>query len=1514
MENPYSKHPLKVVFIDPRKWTAVRTYVLVGAIPKSIVDAARKAGKWAAEKAATERAFSDAEILSGFYGTDWRATLAPLEAPNMDEYVLGGAEAASGGAGEFGDLGDFDRIDDELPSTEGQTAPVRTGRKIQVPDSGPLIYSDVAVYPEDTIWDLRLKIFAASGVPPYRQHLLYTTGDGTLRLPYRIHLQGAPVLSDIHDLYSEPSGAAAEEQSLVAGMPVDRRFEEQKDNITVEALDTFQLLQVGQGSHVTAAYVIDLYSVVSPVSEGSVQRRTELSAALQDKYQFDLLYYGGVVRFWPQMSADAFQLAVTDSDSLTAAYPLLAPDLDALKARLNLEKAIAERVHAYHVPRDPRMRPSIAVTAAEIRVTPEGLQTRASPRNLFDLVPTSIRIPAIVARFDLVDPFLGTISSVAVSRRHISSYMPRVASIMDRFSARAPKRPAIEFAVMRSTAGEDAAPAEPGRQSSIAFMTVNEDARYSVMSDWREDDRVSFEMAQKDLSGLTSPLIDAINATGPASLPFGGSLAEITESKTSRFGSITVSAFWPHAVTSEGFRRIKDRWRDYERAGIIGIKGLQQAGAYVLQFRKGIVGYDPSAIERMAIRRIAVAASSQSQNPAGTGGPPAEETISVANRYSYLTDINVLARWNTLYGGRIVRLFHRATDIRIEVMGADGLDEFNIIRQYMFAFLDGLLQGPGKIEGLQMERHALPKGEEETLHGPGSRRLRRLQEKDPNLYDLKKYNESATVYSVLCQAGRQPHIYNEDEITALPPKRRASLVKYWNFTEDRPAYYECPSTQFPFLSFRAGQHPLGWCLPCCKKTRPAKGSRAELINEECLRSHKRVLATEEEAVSRHVLSYGKIVPVGRVSELAKSVADGILHDALPRPYALKMVGVPQTTPGIPEAGFMYSVAASVADEGEGFNDVVSRLAKACRDMGDSFALLGGGAATVFATASDLADSIVKTLVELSADLSPLGPGGAAGSTWRDIIRDLVRAAYGVEIITLVDKAADGDVIIEASPETIEAFFPTGNMPDHPELRVAIISSVGGASATGSLGTYPVFAMDPKTFLRAPTAGRASQARRTFSSAEMPSNLQDTIIPVADHVVNMLKDVLSLAGPSPGLVLDMRFILSACASAKKEFSVVGKLANLRGKCYGVLIAKAGERETGNARQPFFFPTRESPCTADGIPVTFGARPKAAAPKSDILGFLGMLNAYASSTAEQSKEMGKQIFEPVATLIDPAAGEVGLALGDPAGSFLLCYYTPIPATGSSTMPAINIPYDTQEVDSAIADSRGGQAIGNALTPSAAMSAYLNRLYRLFVAEFAAAMREERNSTVRKQLAAIVKGTHFDSPGDVSRLRAKLAAALKLYPEDLDAVQAIISREMSQPSHNISQAIDRAITASSFGFDYLTLKEMRAKSHDQVVAAVKKIMEPRIEILSGKAIDPPGNIFTACTVDSSVERPQCYGGKLLVPSDKIDTLIDILSSDVKNTQKMIALSMAAGIFDEYGFIERSGETFRVIDAPWL
>ncbi len=1497
--NPYAKAPLYVASVDPLTGRYQRAFFFLGAAPRAVLGAVRRGRPAARDARRYDWDPADGRILRGFYGPHWRELLTAEDPPPAAAAapVARGSRVTGGDPSdlpqmEFGDLGELDDIggtDDAAGQRGGP--PVRRRRDIdpdnwESPTDGSPVYTDIAVYPEDTIDDLRLKLSLASGVPLYRQHFFYYMNEEGPAHPYRIAVDGVPAPVDWRDIAAGPgdrhdSGASG---TVVAGVNVDPRLEERREGIRVEALDTFTALSPVLGVRLTRAYFVDLYNVVRPAGGA-------LAAIMRDRYQFDLLYYGGLLRYWPHLTPDACRTALADPEGVAASYPALDPDPAAVRARVQAERPIADSALGWR-PAAARGRATIAVTAATVHVPPVSMKMRVAVRNVFDWIPTSVSVAAIVARFDVdgigadAVPPARQGAPVTAVKRHATSYGPRASGPLTAFLARPVRRETVSFALAREGVDDEQfAPGVAGKQVPYAFLTVYADGRYEVVADWREDDRVGFGQVAEEVAAVVAPVIGAINAMGAAAFPIGGELAmpkttgaaaAAPLAASPALGAITVSAFWPHALTAATFREVKSRFRAYERAGIIGIRGLQQAAAYVFSFRKGVTAYDPRLADRAA-----------------TADAPGRHAS--ANQYLRLADQGAAARWAAAFPGRTVRVYHRATDLRVEILGADSLAEFEMIQRYVFAFLDGLLSGPGRI---RVGEAAAPPAPNEETH-VASARLRRLQERDPNLFDLKKYDTDATSYSILCQSGRQPYIFSEQEAGRLAARRRGRLVRYWNFTEAAPALYECPDPKFPHLSFRAGQHPLGYCLPCCKKTLPAAGSRAALLNAGCLRDRgppgpDAAPEPEPGATSRHVLTYGKEVPLGRVSDAPRELTAGLLLDAVPPPHGVYLIGVEQAAPAVPYAGFAYSLAYAAGIGDATVDEVLSDLAELARGLGGTFFTVGGGGGAAFASAADLADAILGAFVRRDPGLSPFGPGGAAADTWPAILAELARLAYGIEVVTARDAAGDGVITLEASPEAAAAICLSGGAAcgAYVPPRIAII-------VEGPMGTYPAAALNPKLYVRAAHAHRWMGARRSFAEPP-PARGGPPADAVEDRVAAAIRAALSSALPPAPAAPDLAAVTRFVCSSGGAYTVVERLADMHGLCYAVVLRAAGGSLV-------YFAVRRSACPTDGTPSRYGARPEMALPRQALASAVEAFNNFLD-TAPATESHPR--ITPAATLKDPTGRIVGFA--HTAGRDTLFYYhDPEPAeSDKSGLAAIPLPYDPRAVDAAIvAATAGRRRDGDAGPPTeepAQAARAKNRLYRLFLAEFSSTLRADRNLAMRASIEAILRATNFESPKSVANLRRSLAGLLAGHPEDLAAVRDGIARAHVQSPQSPTAAMIEMLRATAFTFDRQGLTRLRALgSHEAVVAELRKILAPRIEVVPGDTTPAAGNMYVACAAPGGEPGTHCVARKLAVPRRRIGDFYEILARDVLNPGKAGLLSaMSAGVFDPLDFIRRPGE----------
>lgn len=1543
--NPYAKTPLYVAQVDPASGHYVRAFFFLGAVPRAVLEAARRGRARGNDPRRAEWSAADGTTLRGYYGPHWRDLLTAEDPPAPEPLGVAAArpflsEIRGGDAGDeldFGDLGELDNLEDiPEPATSEFTAPEAGEARAEwsAVTAGPPVYSDLAVYPEDTVFDLRLKLGLASGVPLYRQHFFYFVNEEGPALPYRFTVDGAPVVIDWRALGESGRGLPApsgdrrgpeEAMTVVAGVSVDPRLEERREGLKVEALDTFTLLGPVANVRVTRAYFVDLYATLPPL--GVAERPLDnLAAVLRDRYQFDLLYYGGLLKYWPQLSPDACSMALTEPARVGSVYPALDPDPSALRARYEAERSVADSALRWRPTAAKGTRATTAVTAATVRVAPEAARMRVAIRNVFDWIPTSLSVAAIVARFDIDASLLSEAGAVlagpearqggpvpvAATKRHVSSYGPRSAGTIDWFVSRLPRRDSAAFALARGSADDERlAPGAAGRQIPYVYLTVFADGRYEATADWREDDRVGFEQVTAEVAAIVTPTVEAVNAMGAAAFPIGGSLAEAPGSRARRggpggaatLGAITVSAFWPHALTAAAFRELKSRFRVYERAGIVGIRGLQQAGAYVFSFRKGVVAYDPRLADRATADRARAEAAHEG-----------EARARAANQYAWLTDQGVAGRWALAFQGRVVRIYHRATDLRVEILGADSLAEFELIRRYLFAFLDGLLAGANRIRvgDTSLPARGAERAAPEEEPKVASRRLRRLQERDPNLYDLKKYDPDATGYSILCQSGRQPHIYNEAEAQQMGAKRRAALVAYWNFTDNEPAYYECPDPKFPHLSFRAGQHPLGYCLPCCKKTRPAVGSRAALVNEACLARRMFTGTPEtESAMSRHVLTYGKEVPVGRVSDPPREISEGLLLDAIPAPFSLQLVGVEQTAPAVPDAGFAYALAYAAGVGDATIDEVLSELAELAAVMGDTFYALGGGGAAVFASAAALADAILGAFVRRDATLSPFGPGGAAADAWPAILADLARHAFGLEVVLVADPEGTGSVTLEAAPDAAAAISGRGVCPGFVPPRIALL-------VAGPMGTYPAAALNPKFYLRVAPENRWMAARRTFGfDDQTPISYGDEAVQtVVDRVASTLREALASAASGttglPDLAVVTRYACEPGGQPREQwrsaFVVEARLVDMHNLCYAVLLRPRGSTAD---RSSVYFPVRRSAYPVDGTPAIYGVRPEGRLARADLTAAVEDFNAYLARSGE-----AYAAIHPAAPIVDREGKLVGFV--HTAGEESLYYYHDAVAAEPTEARAIQFPYDSREIDLAILTAARGRPDGatppeTAADEQAKKANARNRLYRLFLAEFSAALRGDRNETIRRELTAVVKATRFESPKSVATLRRRLVEILRAFPDDLQVVREAVARAYITSPQDPGAATLAALGATSFAFDRQAMARLRAlTSQHEVAAALRDLLEPRVvAVPPGRWAATPGNIYVSCAeaprspAEAPAVQQQCVDRKLAVPEDRLADFYDILAADVRNPSKTgLLTAVSAGVFDPLDFIRRPGE----------
>ena len=208
-------------------------------------------------------------------------------------------------------------------------------------------------------------------------------------------------------------------------------------------------------------------------------------------------------------------------------------------------------------------------------------------------------------------------------------------------------------------------------------------------------------------------------------------------------------------------------------------------------------------------------------------------------------------------------------------------------------------------------------------------------------------------------------------------------------------------------------------------------------------------------------------------------------------------------------------------------------------------------------------------------------------------------------------------------------------------------------------------------------------------------------------------------------------------------------------------------------------------------------------------------------------------------------------------------------------------------------------------AKMAYYKNNLYKLFLTEFVAILKKNRNIKIRNNIIDLIKSTNFEDSKSTSLLRYKLTELLENNIEDLKKIRTIISQSYLFSNKKYIDISIEMINSSDFLFDLQLLNSLKQlDSHEEIVNSLKVLMKNVIDVNTTYSLnDEINNIYVACS--SSLDNNICKNNKLVIPYNKIDEFYDILASDIMNPYNTsLNILCISGIFDELEFIKRPDE----------
>jgi hypothetical protein len=763
------------------------------------------------------------------------------------------------------DIFDISEILEDTPSTPVTGKPAKPTKPAKPVTEKPTTSTSsvtrretqASIYPEDRVSEFKAKVYTETGIEPYKQYLFVKFNDNYVPLSYRV-LSNGMINTDIRKSLESPS--------RVLGLPLDMDLYNDRDAITVEANDMFFTMQdVHQIFRTQDLYIISLDDVVGPL-------RGNLDELLRtDRDQVELIYYGYVIKYWPMLTFGIFKKYISSDKSIKENYPDLSPNITKLREMQASEKAVLDakyetffKVGAEYSPQvalfekpSPRSVIDTAIKSATMIVHEKSWdssrvgyefsgKTRIDMRSLFYHLHASKEAPIIRVRL-IMSGQIVTITKIrtpgATSSASSASADDDIRKVYDNLRLRLHMSYFNSIMVALRTSGT---------RAKFFILIIRDTGKYEIKSIWNEDDKMNFKDLVSAISETVNPYIKKINEMGRTVFQGGLQLEPVSESNAS-FSDLNMALFWKKNINSATFDTLKRMLTDILPSKIIRFaespSTMNEMISYLLV--KGMTEEDLSGVYKH---------------------------LQVSNYYEYMSDAKVKQKWFQIFElGRAITITHRTIDVKIEVENLKE-KEFKYFYQHIVSLIYEVKQARASAPG----KSALGKP---VKYKPGANLLKILKGRDPELYNFKKFG-SDVVYSRKCQKDHQPVPYSPEEYESLSALDRKKATKFWNFTSQTPMYYVCPNPKYPHMSFIVGQHPKGYCLPCCKKTpmfsydmTVGRATKKSNIYEVCLGNH---VYTEEDSdmgPSRYIMNYGKVIDTGRIGKLPDILDRWIIYNA-----------------------------------------------------------------------------------------------------------------------------------------------------------------------------------------------------------------------------------------------------------------------------------------------------------------------------------------------------------------------------------------------------------------------------------------------------------------------------------------------------------------------------------------------------------------------------------------------------------------------------------------------------------
>lgn len=1020
------------------------------------------------------------------------------------------------------------------------------------------------------------------------------------------------------------------------------------------------------------------------------------------------------------------------------------------------------------------------------------------------------------------------------------------------------------------------------------LLIIYANGNYTVKSFWREENHMDFKKITAIVASKVNPIIDFINQESNKIKYFNIKLPHISKANII-FTETSLVFYYDGDITDRKYQYAKKLFEDYSYANIIRKK--ESVSNYLEYFfAKGMYKYDSARIEK---------------------------AITITNYYEYLSNNIIKQKWHTIFERtHLMQAENISSKLKINIVGIKNDKEMKIFHMMLLGF----------IYILEKNNEA---GKSQVYNGQTNHKktLKNLRVQDPLLYDFRKIYKSDIVYSRICQKPYQPIILSDQDYQHLSQDKKKKVVKYWNFTKEKPVWYHCPNSKYPYIKFIVKQHPKDFCIPCCKKMEMGENINPikQEIHRTCLTEH--CYSGEKQNVTKtnyYIATYGKDIEIGRLCRLPESTLEPLFFDTYsPDGNSLDqecitsdgyyILGIEQNFKFVNRVGYIFTISHALNMAIDVF------LLETCKRIAASphkySTLLSGNINQYFLENPNNPDELIRTIKFLQTTMLPNKYNNVP---WNEIFITIGYYYFGINTLVFDDMYGNGNInfVLPKGVKTTEQVFTS----IHKNLVVI----------KRKQKYYPIYLINTELFKK--------------------TGIIDTRLFINESgLITIIKSVIRRHFETTRFEkiktnIDINIIQKFVADRKRKITTY--FVNYSNICYAVMIDSK-----------FYIPIYSSYYSLDrDINIEFKPYTEGLVDFSDYMKLFVEYNDWVKTQSNKEKLTNVNIYpllkvDKWLALMKNPDDIFGFIIND-----LYFYCKSMPTKKAKTYASTDVQllvYDSREVNKIIYNIKQKGLIVNlnkatdlannsrmnqttkkvANTNSKNLSKshtikqnkpisatsvfethinyvlYKTYLYQLLILQFINIFNKQKNVSLRKKIVVTLIKTNFNSITSRDDLKTLLDQIEKEYGQnDVLKLKKLISKYFV--NHQDKAKLIEEINQSEFSFDKVLLEKLKKMEYSDVLTELKVISKTIVKIgdVDKKSFIFP-NILMSC--DTKSKLGYCVENKLIMSKKDLDLYLDLIAKDITNPfkKKWIFNEIFTTKYIEFfKFMRRPNETIKI------